>query len=328
MISMGALERIYRIERLLKQNRAVSMRRLMEELEVSRATIKRDLAYLRDRLNAPIVWDPALRGYRFDGDYSIPAVYLTAQEIQALLVLSHTLSRIQPELLGPYLSPLRSLLEKLLGAPDRTALELMRRVRILPVASRPVAAEHFQAVCTALLSRRRLHLLYFSRTRGQLSRREVSPQRLVHYRDNWYLDAWCHQRNALRSFALDAIQQATVTDTAALDIPEDQLDRELGAGYGIFSGPHSRRAVLRFSPRIARWISREIWHAQQSGSFLDDGSYRLELPYTEDRELLMDLLRYGPEVEVLEPPDLRQKIRDRLRQTLQIYETRAAGLTL
>jgi len=328
MISMGALERIYRIERLLKHNRAVSMRRLLEELEVSRATIKRDLAYLRDRLNAPIIWDPELRGYRFEGDYSIPAVYLTASEIHALLVLNHLVSRLHPELLGPYLSPLRGLLEKLLGGPDRTARELMRRVRFLPLASRPVAAEHFQAVCTALLSRRRLQLLYFSRTRARLSQREVSPQRLVHYRDNWYMDAWCHHRNALRSFALDAIQQAAVTDSPALEIPEDQLDRELGAGYGIFSGPHSRRAVLRFSPRIARWVSREQWHAQQSGAFLDDGSYLLELPYSEDRELLMDLLRYGPEVEVLEPLDLRQKIRERLAQTLQIYETRAAGLTL
>ncbi|MGB9606476.1 MAG: WYL domain-containing protein, partial [Bryobacteraceae bacterium] len=173
----------------------------------------------------------------------------------------------------------------------------------------------------ALLSRRRLRLLYFSRTRGELSHREVSPQRLVLYRDNWYMDAWCHQRNALRSFALDAIQQAAVTDSPALEIPEDQLDRDLGAGYGIFSGPEMRRALIRFSSRMARWVSREQWHAQQSGRFLDDGSYLLELPYSEDRELLMDLLRYGPDAEVLEPPELRQKIRAALRRTLEIYES-------
>lgn len=320
MVSMGALERIYRIERLLKHNRAVPIRRLVEELEVSRATVKRDIAYLRDRLNAPIVWDRDLQGYRFDGDYSLPALYLTGAELQALLVLDHLVGRIQPELLGTYTAPLRNLLQKLLGGPEPTAQELMRRVRIVPAASRPVAIEHFQAVCTAVLTRRRLELLYFSRTRNESTRREVSPQRLVHYRDHWYMDAWCHLRQALRSFALDAIQQVAVLDSPAVEIPAEQLDRELGAGYGIFSGPETRRARLRFSPRMARWVSRERWHAEQCGRFLPDGGYLLEVPYSEDRELIMDLLRYGPDVEVLEPEELRRKVRQSLLEALQQYQ--------
>lgn len=317
---MGALERIYKIERLLKRNRAVPMRRLIEELEVSPATIKRDIAYLRDRLNAPIVWDRNLRGYRLDGDYSIPALYLTGAELQALLVLDHLIARIQPELLGSYTAPLRNLLQKLLGGPEPTLEELMRRVRIVPAASRPVAVEHFQAVCTALLTRRRLDLVYFSRTRNETTRREVSPQRLVHYRDNWYMDAWCHLRQALRSFALDAIQEVTILESPALEIASEQLDRELGAGYGIFCGPETRRARLRFSPRMARWVSRERWHAEQSGHFLPDGSYILEVPYSEDRELIMDLLRYGPDVEVLAPEELRQKVQQSLLATLRQYQ--------
>lgn len=318
---MGALERIYKIERFLKHNRAVSLRRLVEELEVSRATVKRDIAYLRDRLNAPIVWDRNLRGYRFQGDYSLPALYLTGAELQALLVLDHLIARIQPELLGTYTAPLRQLLQKLLGGPERTVQELMRRVRIAPAASRPVPVEHFQAVCAAILMRRRLDLLYFSRTRNENTHRQVSPQRLVHYRDNWYMDAWCHYREALRSFALDAMQQIAVLDTPATEIPEEQLDRELGGGYGIFCGPETRRARLRFSPRMARWVSRERWHRDQCGRFLPDGGYLLELPYSEDRELIMDLLRYGPDVEVLEPEELRRKVRQSLLETLQQYQS-------
>jgi len=318
---MGALERLYHIERLLKQNRAVPMRRLLEELEVSRATIKRDLAYLRDRLNAPVVWDPALRGYRLQGDYSIPALYLNAAEIQALLVLDHLVGRIQPELLGPHVASLRALLEKLLGGPDRRAEQIMRRIRIIPAASRPVAAEHFQAVSAALLSRKRLEMVYYSRARGERSRRQVSPQRLVHYRDNWYMDAWCHLKEGLRSFALDAIEQAELLDAPALEIADERLDRELGAGYGIFSGPETRLAVLRFTPRMARWVSRERWHAQQAGRFETDGAYVLEVPYSEDRELIMDLLRYGPDVEVIAPQELREKVRQALQGALRLYET-------
>lgn len=316
---MGLLERVYRIERLLKQNRAVSMRRLVEELEVSRSTVKRDLDYLRDRLNAPIVWDPQLGGYRFDGDYSIPALYLNAAEIQALLVLDHLVERIQPELLGPHVAALRSLLEKLLGGPDRRAEELVRRIRIVPAASRPVSAEQFQVVSAALLSRKRLEMVYYSRARDEYVRRVVSPQRLVHYRDNWYMDAWCHLKEGLRSFALDAISEARILEEAAVEIPDEQLDRDLGDGYGIFAGPLTRRALLRFSPRMARWVSRERWHARQLGRFEPDGSYLLEVPYTEDRELIMDVLRYGPDVEVLAPEELREKVRQALRSALEHY---------
>ncbi len=318
---MGVLERVYRIERLLKQNRAVPMRRLLEELEVSRSTVKRDLDYLRDRLNAPIVWDAELGGYRFDGDYSIPALYLTASEIQALLVLDHLVGRIQPELLGPHVASLRKLLEKLLGGPEGAARELTRRIRIVPAASRPVAAEHFQAVSSALLSRRRLEMVYYTRTRDQRTRRQVSPQRLVYYRDNWYLDAWCHLKDDLRSFALDAICEAQVLETPAIEIPVQELDRELGAGYGIFVGPRTRRARLRFTPRMARWVSRERWHAEQSGRFEPDGSYLLEVPYTDDRELIMDVLRFGPDVEVLAPEELRQRVQQALREALRLYES-------
>ncbi len=318
---MGALERLYHIERLLKHNRAVPMRRLLEELEVSRATVKRDLAYLRDRLNAPVVWDRELRGYRLQGEYSIPALYLNAAEIQALLVLDHLVGRIQPELLGPHVASLRALLEKLLGGPDRRAEQIMRRIRIVPAASRPVAAEHFQAVSSALLSRKRLEMVYYSRARGERSRREVSPQRLVHYRDNWYMDAWCHLKDGLRSFALDAIEQAELLDVPALEIPDERLDRELGAGYGIFSGPETRLAVLRFTPRMARWVSRERWHERQAGRFEADGAYVLEVPYSEDRELIMDVLRYGPDVEVIAPEELREKVRGALAGALRLYES-------
>jgi len=318
---MGLLERVYRIERLLKPNRVVPMRRLLEELEVSRSTIKRDLQYLRDRLNAPIVWDPYRRGYRFDGDYSIPAVYLTAPEIQALLVLDHLVGRIQPELFGPHVASLRTLLEKLLGGPEHSARELTRRIRIVPAASRPVAAQHFQAVSSALLSRRRLEMVYYTRTRDERTRRQVSPQRLVYYRDNWYLDAWCHLKESLRSFALDAICEAQVLDLPAVEISDQELDRELGSGYGIFVGRRTHRARLRFTPRMARWVSRERWHAEQSGQFEADGSYLLEVPYTEDRELIMDILRFGPDVEVLAPGELREKVQRSLRDALRLYES-------
>ncbi len=314
------MERVYRIERLLKQNRAVTLRALLENLEVSRATLKRDLEYMRDRLNAPIVWDRAARGYRLEGAYSSPGLYFSPAEIHALLMVQHLLGRMQPALLEQHVAALGGLLSKVVintaGSPE----ELARRIRILQMASRPIAAEHFQAVSNAILARRRLELVYYSRARDEETRRQVSPQRLVYYRDNWYLDAWCHLRKGLRSFALDAVRSAAVVESPARNVSDRLLDRELGSGYGIFSGRETRTAVLRFSAEVARWVSCERWHSDQKSRFEPDGRYVLEVPYTADRELIMDLLRFGPDVEVLAPADLRRKLAGTLKKALVAYE--------
>ena len=181
----------------------------------------------------------------------MPAIYFNGAEVHALLVLHELVARTQPSVLNEELAPLKTLLRKLVGDAQSSEGEMARRIRILQVASRPVQAEHFQTVCVGLLERNRLDLTYYSRTRDEESRRVVSSQRLVHYRDNWYMDAWCHARHALRSFALDAIRDVRITSEPALEMPDEDLDRELGAGYGIFAGGTVHTAVLRFSPE--RW---------------------------------------------------------------------------
>ena len=147
----------------------------------------------------------------------------------------------------------------------------------------------------------------------------MSPQRLVHYRDNWYLDSWCHLRKALRSFSIDAILQLEVGQEVAIEIDEDILDRELESGYGIFSGVKTREAVLRFRPELARWVSREQWHPKQKGEFDESGFHLLRIPYSQDTELVMDILRHGADVEVLQPQQLRQKVIDRIEEMRELY---------
>jgi predicted DNA-binding transcriptional regulator YafY len=81
------------------------------------------------------------------------------------------------------------------------------------------------------MERQRLVIRYRARSNGANSQREISPQRLTHYRDNWYLDAWCHLRDELRSFAVDAISEAKTKSEHAVDVPDTELTAALGAGY-------------------------------------------------------------------------------------------------
>jgi predicted DNA-binding transcriptional regulator YafY len=169
------------------------------------------------------------------------------------------------------------------------------------------------------LMRRRLRLRYYNRARDDSTDREISPQRLVYYRGNWYLDAWCHLRNDLRSFAVDAMQKVSMTPSPAQEIETASLDAHLGAGYGIFSGIADKSAILRFEPTAARWVAAERWHAKQSHKLEPTGHLVLTVPYANEPELVMDILRYGADVEVLAPESLRATVFDRLRKTLTRY---------
>jgi predicted DNA-binding transcriptional regulator YafY len=322
---MDRTERFYKIDQLLNSRRAVPMDMLMEQLGTSKATVKRDLEYMRDRLNAPILWDRSLGGYCFDqsmpntSKYNLPGLWFNSQEIFALLTMHQLLSNLGNGLLTPHIKPLLSRLNGLMGSQDDSADEILKRIRILRMAARTERPEHFEAVASATIKRKRVQLSYRARYNDEDTVREVSPQRLVHYRGNWYLDGWCHLRNGLRSFSMDRISKAELLTQKAKPVAEKTLNEVLASGYGIFSGKADKRAVLRFTPKQARWVASERWHPEQVSQFDKNGSYLLELPYSNDGELVMDILKYGPDVEVISPTQLRDKVKQQLAAAMAHY---------
>jgi predicted DNA-binding transcriptional regulator YafY len=317
-------DRIFELNRILQSARQpVSRRRLEEKLECSRATVKRIIEDMRLYLNAPIVYDRERNGYCYDqkeGEmYELPGLWFNASELHALLSVQQMLRDVQPGLLDPHLKPLQKRIGELLRLQHAGSQGISGRIRILQMAARSVGG-CFQIVAGAAAQRARLELVYSNRSTGERRTRQVSPQRLTYYRDNWYLDAWCHLRNGLRTFALDAVALARVLDEPAKEVPDSELDAHYASSYGIFAGEPREVAVLRFDPRRARWVSKERWHRDQQGRFLDDGRYELRVPYGNALELVMDILKYGPDVEVMGPVELRREVGRRLRSALAYYE--------
>jgi predicted DNA-binding transcriptional regulator YafY len=327
---MDRTERFYRIQALLQQRKSVTREEFLQELGVSPATFKRDLEYLRDRMNAPIDWNRERNGYELTkGDgatWQLPGLWFNASEIHALLTLEHLLETLQPGLLARQVQPLKERIQKLLGSGDHTAEAVRRRIKLLPIAARAVNPDAFEVTATAVLSRRRLGIRHYNREKDERTERVISPQRLVHYRYNWYVDAWCHLRRGLRTFALDAIERATLGTGHAREIPFATLDRVLNVGYGIFAGGKIARAVLHFTPLRARWVAHEVWHPDQKGTLQLDGSWILEVPYSDERELVMEILKYGPDVRVLAPEALKDRVAEALRRGAEVY-TVGCGLT-
>jgi predicted DNA-binding transcriptional regulator YafY len=323
---MSNNERIYRIDQLLNDRKIVSFQELLDLLEISPATLKRDLAYMRDRLNAPIIYDRELNGYKFEGHenlkkYELPGLWFSAEEIYALLTMEHLLLNIDNgRLLTPHIKPLLSRLRVLIEGPDHSYSEIKKRVKIETfIGSRPFCLANFEQIGFALLERKKLKCEYMSRGNNELTKRNISPQRLLYYKGNWYLDAWCELREDLRSFSLERFTKVEILDKTALDVDESTLDAELTSGYGIFAGSSVEWAKLKFSAPAARWVSEENWHPRQEGKLLEDGSYELNVPYSHERELLMDIMRHGSSVQVISPPKLRQLIVSELKKIGEYY---------
>jgi predicted DNA-binding transcriptional regulator YafY len=330
---MDRTERFYKIELLLRSRGHVSFAGLQAELEVSAATLKRDLQYLRDRLGAPIVYDAACNGYRLGAGgaplaagarHELPGVWFNENEIHALLTMQQLLAGLDDDgVIARHLQPLTDKLQGMLGTDAGESRELMRRVKVIGTARRRAPSRFFELVGSALVRRQRVWLRYYKRSDRSESEREVSPQRLVHYRNTWYLDAWCHASDALRRFALDAIRAARVLDSKARQVALRELEALLDAGYGIYggSGTRLRWATLVFDADAAQWVAHEEWHPHQKSRWLADGRYELQVPYGETTELAMDILRHGDSVRVIGDRTMVAAIASRLSCAAALYAT-------
>jgi predicted DNA-binding transcriptional regulator YafY len=330
---MSQAARLRDIVAILENSRhPVPRKRFLEELGVSLPTFKRDLDLLRDQMRAPIVWkrgdNGADRGYVLEdkgwasGKLGLPRAWFSASEIYALLMIDELAKHIGPGLLKEHLQPLTTRITMMLGAAQDSAQDVRSRIRILTSASKRTMPPHFEAVAAAVVRRKRLHMVYFTRSRNERSERTISPQLLIHYRENWYLLAWCHRADALRNFSVDAIEAANTVAEEAKRVAKKAIEELIGRNFGIFGGRDRKWAQLLFTPIQARWVSVETWHAEQRAAWQPDGSYLLEVPYSDPRELMLEILKYADDVEVLGPPELRAEAAKRLKAAAARYSTR------
>jgi predicted DNA-binding transcriptional regulator YafY len=324
---MDRTERFYKIESLLASRTTINTKIFLETLGVSRATFRRDLDYMRDRLGTPIVWDQKTLGYRLvkeQGDEnktSLPGLWLSNQEIYSLLSLIRLQSNLQATtVFGGQVSVVRKRLEEMLLADGKDPKRLDFKVRILSMAAPSVDQSTFDTITNALITKKQLYFINFNRYSSVKTCRTVSPQRLIHHKDAWYLDTWCHDKHGFRTFSVDNMTNATLSDNDLLNFSEDELKREFETTYGVFGGAERATAKLKFTPFKARWISKETWHPNQKSHFDTNGYYFIELPYRDDKELICDVLRHGPDCEVLEPEELKIKVLERIRESLKNYE--------
>lgn len=319
---MSEIERYYAYQTLFSGRRAIPKSEILKKLEISSATFKRDLTMFRDRLNTPIIYDRDLGGYKLenpDALQQLPGLWFSQEEALALMTIQTMIGQLEPGLLGPKLKPLQTRLNKILETQGADAKTLSQRIRVVHAGKRRLPLKSFEIVAKATVDRKQIEIVHLNRQTGESIKRTISPQQLIHYRDNWYVDAWCHLRGGIRSFAIDAIKNCVLIDIEAKEIDSEQLQKQMQSGYGIFGGQAKAWAELKFTVERARWVQHEEWHPDQKGTLHKDGTYTLEVPYSDERELIGDILRMGSDVKVMGPAQLTKQVKAIVQALLKQY---------
>jgi len=316
---MKKQDKIYLLDQMLKAAKfPISMDTISERLECSVATVYRTISDLRDGYGAPIETDKDNGGYFYadKNTFELPGLRLQADEIEALLMASHLLEDIQSGLLK---EPLSRLLDNISNLLKEHGIKDKRNIQIIYALFRKADTRIFSQVFNALQQCKRIEIKYQARSTNQSSQRTISPLKLTNYKNAWYLDSWCHLRDDIRSFALEQIVSCTIRNDKCKTVSKDILKQHFGGSYGIFSGEHKYTARLKVSAKVSGWVIKEQWHSKQNITELNDGSLFLEIPYNNDIELIMDILRYGENITVLSPKSLKQRIKSILQKMINNY---------
>ena len=319
---MDKFDRFQLLHRIFRSHqRPIPLAILAEKLECSQKTVKRAIDAMRDYLEAPLTYYPEQNGWQYDetaGLYELPGLWLTSSELQSLALLLQVLDTMGEGLLGIELAVVENQITKLLEVRGIARSDFDNHIKILPLNKRSMPNPVFSAVCESLIQRQSIKISYSSYDKRKTNR-TISPQTLVYYRENWYLDAWCHMRNALRTFSLSRVQSVTRMDVPFITVSSEKLHAHFTEGYGIFAGKAPHTAKLRFNPEIAWDISTQQWHPNQIADW-DGDYYVLQVPYSNDQELIQDILRFTPNVTVEGPASLRQSVEARLSAGLKLYK--------
>ncbi|MDP2141964.1 MAG: WYL domain-containing transcriptional regulator [Gammaproteobacteria bacterium] len=320
---MDKLDRIQKLYQLFMSHRyPISLRTLASKLDCTEKSARRLIDVLQDFTLATIEYDEELKGWAYtctpEEKNLLPGLWLTAEELQSMALLLHMLQGFGNGLLSDELKIVEKGIHKLLKARHISPEQLMNRIKVLPIGHSSVPNDIYLRVSDGLLRNRQLTIRYTD-YKGDTTTRTVSPQDLVYYRDNWYLDAWCHKKRDIRQFVLARMEKVMLTETPAKAVSVAELEAHFARSYGIFAGKPTHIAKLRFSGNVAREVSRQNWHPQQQGHW-DGEEYMLQFPYGDERELVRDILRYVPEVVVEGPEALKNSVLEQLQKGIERFQ--------
>ncbi len=305
----------------LRRNALVNCTKLAKEMEVSTKTILRDIAFMRDRLDLPIEYDPLIQAYRYTHPVNaFPTVHVTEGELLALLVAQRALQQYRGT---PFHRQLEIAFEKLAGGlRDRisfTPADELSAVSFKNIGLGKTDLAVFNALSGAVLRQTEVSFAYRKPGDAKKSIRRVQPYHLANRENLWYLIGFDLVRGALRTFALPRIADVTVTKTEFTRPADFSPEKFFANALGVLGGAGDYRVAIRFTRAVAERIREREWHESQELRELPDGGLELHMRLGALTEVEQWILGWGATAEVLAPPELRTSIQRTAKALSKIY---------
>ncbi|MBN2653583.1 MAG: YafY family transcriptional regulator [Nitrospirae bacterium] len=315
MAQNDKFNRIIWFDSRVKNKRHPNARNLSERFDISARTAQRDIDYLRDHFNAPLYFNRPKNGYCYTDDtFSLPACWFNEDNVIALALSARLASAIPDKEIKNSLS---GIIEKVLGIFGSSAgmdlKMLSERVSVKNVEYAVTDDQTFHAVLKALFEAFPIDITYYSPHKNQTTQRTVMPLHLMHYMGSWHLIAFCSSKKDLRNFSISRIKKIEPSNkTIKLPKSLGSTKEYIRRNFGIMQGGNTQKVLLRISPAIAAWVSEQIWHPEQKMVSCKDGSIELSLPVSDFREIRRRILSYGADIEVLQPRELKEDIKNEI----------------
>lgn len=297
--------RVHDIIRLMESRHGVTVSELIDETNVHRRTIHRDLQAIQDA-GYPLesFWQGNHKLYRFVTKFKdIPPISFTLNELMSLYLLRTQGEQIRGT---PFHDDLESIFGKIRSVlPPRNAAHLER---IATAAFPLLQGRRLYSNCDAIVDKLRHALLfqqkvtitYRAQGRKENTDYELDPYTIALYKGGLYIIGYVHERKAIRTFAMERIQAAKAY-SERFEIPESYHPEErLGKGFGIVA-ENEVRVKVRFDHEIAESLLHREWHPTQQMTLFDDGSAEIVFTAGGKLEILAWVLSYGIHAELLEP---------------------------
>lgn len=303
--------RLHDVIRILEARYGATVEELADECGVTRRTVYRDLDAIRDA-GYPLTSEPEADGrtlYRFiTGFKKLPPITFSLEELMTLYLCRGQLGFLQGT---PFQDDLDAIFSRIRSSlPPRSVAHLER---IAETASPKFQGERDYAAKKGLLKELRRALLYqyrvdlsYTPARRATENYRFDPYTLLFYEGALYLGGYAHNRGALRLFLVDRIEQVAVLGER-FEVPENFSAGDLtGSAFGLID-EQPQQIKVRFDSKIGHLIRERVWHPSQQLNEELDGSLTLTFAASGEKEILSWLFSYLPDVEVLEPLQLREK---------------------
>jgi predicted DNA-binding transcriptional regulator YafY len=299
-----ALPRIYFIDREIAAGKFPSTKKLAKKYETSISTISRDIAFMKDMLNAPIEYDALRRGYYYsEPNYRIPAGFTTAEDLLALGMAKSILSLYRDT---PLYNAAKDLLNSITAplARDGEPDWFENRIVVPQVASAPIPPGIWNVIIAGLRENLVLEFEYRGAWDEDYRKRRVRPYQLLFDTGMWYLYGYAEERKGIRLFSLSRIKNIWLTkDRFPLTKDYDYRKSSGHSHFGVFAGQKKIRFRVEFYDESAVWVRERQWADDQK---IEETESAVVIDFTSTQydKVLEWILSRGCNARPLEPEDL------------------------